>query len=93
MKKPALISVVLFFVSVISDLQSADGKPKFLGNILDTSQIDEKFATYWDQVTAENCGKWGQTEPTRGFMDWSKLDSERPALVWLKDYVKRTRPE
>ena len=69
------VSVALFVASVISDLQSADGKPKFLGNILDTSQIDEKFATYWNQVTAENCGKWGQAEPTRGFMDWSKLDA------------------
>jgi hypothetical protein len=60
MKKPALISVVLFVASVISDFQSADGKPKFLGNILDTSQIDEKFATYWNQVTAENGDKRSQ---------------------------------
>jgi endo-1,4-beta-xylanase len=53
----------------------AQGKAKFLGNILGNSQPDPDFATYWNQVTPENSGKWGSVEPTRGLMEWSGLDA------------------
>lgn len=55
--------------------QLAAGRGKFLGNILSHSQTDEIFATYWNQVTPENNGKWGAVESTRGVMDWSTLDA------------------
>jgi endo-1,4-beta-xylanase len=70
------------------------GKAKFLGNILSTSQTDEDFAVYWNQVTPEDYGKLGFVEPSRGSMEWSALDAmyhyaknhgfpfKEHALVW-----------
>jgi endo-1,4-beta-xylanase len=55
--------------------QLAQGKAKFLGNILSTAQTDPDFATYWNQATPENSGKWASVEPTRGLMEWSALDA------------------
>jgi endo-1,4-beta-xylanase len=75
MKNKVLVSVALLLANPIVDPQSADGKPKFLGNIIGTSGIDENFGTYWNQVTPENSGKWEAVEPTRGSMDWSTLDA------------------
>ena len=54
--------------------QLAAGQTKFLGNIL-SSKPDETFATYWNQVTPEDNGKFGLVEPTRGLMDWSVVDA------------------
>ena len=39
----------------------AEGKEKWLGNIYSSPQI-ENFTSYWNQVTAENAGKWGSVE-------------------------------
>jgi endo-1,4-beta-xylanase len=69
---------LLFFIFLLLGAplyaQMAQGKAKFLGNILGNSQSDPDFATYWNQVTPENNGKWGAVEPTRGRMEWSALD-------------------
>ena len=32
------------------------------------------FLTYWNQITPENEGKWGQVEPTRDVYNWSGMD-------------------
>jgi endo-1,4-beta-xylanase len=72
-KPPALI--FLLFTSFTIHAQLANGRAKFLGNILSTAQLDENFATYWNQVTPEDSGKLGFVEPTRGLMDWSVLDA------------------
>jgi endo-1,4-beta-xylanase len=53
---------------------------KFVGNIttgnnsVDTGGL--KYATYWNQITPENSGKWGsvQSSPTSNF-NWTSLDS------------------
>ena len=51
----------------------ADGKPKFLGCVYSSPQT-ENFASYWNQVTPENAGKWGSVEGTRDVMNWTALD-------------------
>lgn len=52
----------------------AEGKEKWLGNIYSSPQI-ENFTSYWNQVTAENAGKWGSVESTRGNYNWGALDA------------------
>ncbi|MEO6546341.1 MAG: endo-1,4-beta-xylanase [Ferruginibacter sp.] len=52
----------------------ASGNAKFLGSVYSVSQ-KPNFATYFNQVTPENDGKWGVVEATRDVMNWSGLDS------------------
>ncbi|MEM1044331.1 MAG: endo-1,4-beta-xylanase [Bacteroidota bacterium] len=52
----------------------ADGLPTFVGSAFSASQT-RGFEAYWNQVTAENAGKWGVVEPTRDQMDWTELDA------------------
>lgn len=54
--------------------QLADEKCKFLGNVIAASTPSD-FATYWNQVTPENAGKWGSVEATRDVMNWAQLDN------------------
>jgi len=74
---PVLVRAIIIFLLLGPSLyaQMARGKAKFLGNILGSAQADLDFATYWNQVTPENSGKWGSVEPTRGLMEWSGLDA------------------
>jgi len=48
---------------------------KFLGNIWGSSSEPPKFSQYWNQVTPENAGKWGEVERTRDQMNWGTLDA------------------
>ena len=52
------------------------GGKKFAGNISTNGAIRSDFATYWNQFTPENEGKWGSVEPTQGTFNWSSLDTE-----------------
>ena len=74
-KKQLLPFLIFLFLGASLYAQMAQGKAKFLGNILSSSQADPNFATYWNQVTPENSGKWASVEPTRGLMEWSALDA------------------
>ncbi|WP_437540652.1 endo-1,4-beta-xylanase [Sorangium sp. So ce367] len=47
---------------------------KFVGNITTRGAVRDGFANYWNQITPENEGKWGEVEKSRGNKDWSKLD-------------------
>ncbi len=47
---------------------------KFVGNITTRGAVRDGFAKYWNQITPENEGKWGEVEKSRGNKDWSKLD-------------------
>jgi endo-1,4-beta-xylanase len=48
----------------------------FVGNIWKSGAgTDAEFATYWNQVTPENAGKWGSAEPIRDQMRWQDLDN------------------
>ncbi len=68
------------FLSIIA-LQSnggpiADGDYRFLGNIILTSESPpSNFADYWNQVTCENQGKWGNVESTRDQFNWQGIDA------------------
>lgn len=51
----------------------ADGKSKFLGNII-AGSVPSNYTRYWNQVTPENSSKWGSVEATRNVMNWSQMD-------------------
>ncbi len=53
----------------------ADGKEKFLGNITSRGIVPSNFKEYWNQITPENAGKWGNVEKTRDQMSWGRLDT------------------
>ncbi len=52
----------------------AQGQAKFLGNVYSPSQTPD-FASFWNQVTPENAGKWGSVEGQRDVMNWAALDA------------------
>lgn len=52
----------------------ATGQDKFLGGIHSPSQAPG-FSSYWNKVSPENAGKWGEVEARRDKMDWSGLDA------------------
>jgi endo-1,4-beta-xylanase len=52
----------------------AKNKSIFLGNIIG-STIHSNFSKYWNQVTAENAGKWGSVEYSQGSYNWTQLDN------------------
>jgi len=49
--------------------------PKFVGNITTNGQPRSDLATYWDQVTPENEGKWGSVQGSQGSWNWGGLDN------------------
>ena len=54
--------------------------PKFVGNITTgNNTIDQgtrKFATYWDEITPENAGKWGSVQSNvSAAFNWTALDA------------------
>lgn len=52
----------------------AAGHAKFLGSAHSPPQHQD-FARYWNKVTPENAGKWGEVEAVRGERDWAGLDA------------------
>jgi endo-1,4-beta-xylanase len=54
----------------------ASDKSKFVGNIISNGySIHSNFSSYWNQVTAENAGKWGSVEFSQGSYSWTQLDN------------------
>jgi endo-1,4-beta-xylanase len=53
--------------------------PKFVGNITTNNQVDTgglTYATYWDQISPENAGKWGSVQSSGGgSYNWGTLDA------------------
>ena len=77
----------------------AQGKDRFIGNIIRNGYaIRSDFSDYWNQVTAENAGKWASVEPSRDVYYWTELDNiynyaiadsfpyKHHALVWGNQY-------
>jgi endo-1,4-beta-xylanase len=60
-------------IGVNANAQIANGKSKFLGNII-ANDVPGNFSTYWNQVTPENGTKWGEVEGTRNQMNWVAAD-------------------
>ncbi|WP_101925080.1 MULTISPECIES: endo-1,4-beta-xylanase [Luteimonas] len=52
----------------------AHGLDRFLGGAHSPPQADG-FADYWNKVTPENGGKWGEVEAERDVMHWAELDA------------------
>lgn len=48
--------------------------PFFIGNHGNTNHIRDDFSLYWNQLTPEFEGFWGQIENTRNQYNWQKLD-------------------
>jgi endo-1,4-beta-xylanase len=61
---------------------------EFVGNITTRDSVDtdgKTFATYWDQVTPENAGKWGSVQSSAGAsFNWRTLDA-------IYDYAETNR--
>lgn len=74
-KKIIFFLMFIFFgiMSNTSFSQLAKGKDKFVGNIIGSS-IPTDFTKYWDQVTPENAGKWGNVEIKENVFVWDTLD-------------------
>lgn len=75
MKSPSLLALLLAAATgtaVAAPL--AQGQPKFLGSAYADGQARD-FARYWNKVTPENAGKWGEVEAERDRMDWRGLDA------------------
>ncbi|MGA7160847.1 MAG: endo-1,4-beta-xylanase [Bacteroidota bacterium] len=70
-----VISLIILGTAHSFSQPLANGKSKFLGNIVSSGyNIRSDFATYWNQVTPENAGKWLSVEPSRGNFSWTELD-------------------
>lgn len=61
--------------SVTSIPGGLDNLSFFVGNITTSGSIRSDFGQYWDQITLENAGKWGQVEPQRDQYNWSGIDA------------------
>ncbi len=76
-RRPSVVMTLFLFVVLSLPSGStaqplAKGKSKFLGSSI--SSVRSDFATYWNQVTPENAGKWGSAEPSQGSYNWTELD-------------------
>lgn len=73
-----LATFYTFFVLIISITVSsnpiAENAEKFLGNIA-SGAPSSNFSDYWNQLTLENNGKWGNVERSRNNMDWSAISA------------------
>lgn len=67
--------IMVLSINLIFSQQLASTKSKFVGNIIsDGNDIRSDFSKYWNQVTAENAGKWGSVEYSQGSYNWTQLD-------------------
>ena len=60
--------------------------------------VRANFSKYWNQVTPENAGKWGNVESSRDQYNWAPLDNiyndaltngfpyKHHALIWGSQY-------
>jgi len=74
---PARLFLGLWLLALppgIADAQPlAQDQAKFLGAAFSPPQR-EGFAQYWNKLSPENAGKWGEVEAVRDVMDWTALD-------------------
>lgn len=66
--------IIIFFPLTLVAQPLANGKDKFLGNVLG-NKIYSNFDNYWDQVTPGNAGKWGSVEGNMDSYNWTQLDN------------------
>jgi len=68
-----LLLITMAFLHQATSQPLATGKDKFLGSCVTSIRSD--FTKYWNQVTAENAGKWASVEGTRDVYNWASLDN------------------
>lgn len=77
----AVITLLICVVGLLPMHSSAQplaaNKSKFVGNIIGNANNIRvaNFKKYWNQVTAENAGKWGSVEFNPGSYSWTQLDN------------------
>jgi endo-1,4-beta-xylanase len=70
-----VLAVAVFFFMQPAKVDAGLAKTKFLGNII-AGSVPSNFATYWNQVTPENGGKWGSVQSSPGSSyNWSACDT------------------
>ncbi len=72
-----LLVGMIVLLPIHSFAQLAANKSKFVGNIIGNGNNlrAANFKKYWNQVTAENAGKWGSVEFSPGIYNWTQLDN------------------
>ncbi len=72
-----LLSMIGFFPIDLAAQPLASSKRKFVGNVIRNGNSIRvaNFTKYWNQVTAENAGKWGSVEFSPGSYTWTQLDN------------------
>jgi endo-1,4-beta-xylanase len=93
----ALLLIWIIGLSPIPSLAQplAPDNERFIGNIIGNGYaIRSDFSNYWNQVTAENAGKWASVEDSQDVYNWTELDNiynyaiadsfpyKHHALVW-----------
>ena len=78
MNKTLFLLQVVFVLGAFCSYQVnaqpiAKGQSKFLGNVIGNF-IPKNFNSYWNQVTPENAGKWGNVEISKNVFVWDTLD-------------------
>ncbi len=77
-RRHCVIVAVMGLLPIFSFAQPlASSKSKFVGNVIrnGNSIRAANFTKYWNQVTAENAGKWGSVEFSPGSYTWTQLDN------------------
>jgi len=60
----------------VSKLAPNQTSVRYVGNIWrEEVDSDAEFAQLWNQLTAENAGKWGEVERIQNEMQWDRLDT------------------
>jgi endo-1,4-beta-xylanase len=72
-----VIALIVFIISLLPFVSFSQplttNKEKFLG-CGTSSSIYRNLASYWNQVSPGNDGKWGSVENPRGTYNWTNLD-------------------
>lgn len=66
--------VALICLINIGTAQLAKGQSKWVGNLMG-NYVPADFETYWNQVSLQWLGKWGQVQPTQTTWNWEFIDA------------------
>ncbi|MBN2444173.1 MAG: endo-1,4-beta-xylanase [Spirochaetales bacterium] len=68
--------VLLFGIAVVMcTLLQYGSALDFIGNVFGNDKVPDNFASYWNQVTPENGGKWGSVETKQDEYSWGWCDA------------------
>jgi GH35 family endo-1,4-beta-xylanase len=70
-----ILACECLFVHRLVSQGLAAGQAKFLGCVHSGNTPAANWSTYFNQVTPENAGKWGNVEAARNIYNWTGLDA------------------